>query len=361
MEFQYYVIRRLLSIIPVLIGLSIITFVLMRSLPDNYLISQYINPRSTVPLSVQAANAKVALGLNEPVFVQYFYYLSNLIKGNMGYMSTTFYTGPVLRGIELFFPNTLQLVILSLIISILIAVPVGTYIGNNRNSISDHVTRVFSLTGYALPPFWLALMLQLVFGRHVLNWFGAVLPISGAFPSLPVVLPSWIILMDGGSVIVSTPTHMIFFDALIHGAWGIALGAFEHLILPVLTLTYIILAGLLRFLRSGIIDASNQQYVTTARSKGLDEKVILKRHIRKNAMIPFTTVLGLLTAYMLGGVVLVELVFQYPGMGLLTLYSALQLSIYGIIGTTLVFGLFMVLANFVVDIVLALLDPRIRY
>jgi peptide/nickel transport system permease protein len=134
-----------------------------------------------------------------------------------------------------------------------------------------------------------------------------------------------------------------------------------HLILPVLTLTYAIMAGLIRFVRSGMVDNGNQEYVKTARSLGISRKIIVKKYVRRNALIPAVTIFGLLFAGLLGGVVVVEDIFTYPGMGLLAINSVLNYQIYGVMGTTLMFAIFLVLANLVVDIVYAYLDPRIRY
>lgn len=362
MQFKYFVIRRLLLIIPTFLGLVLLVFIIMRSFPTSELVADYINRRLPIPISVQIQSAKAQLGLNYPAPVQYFYYVSALFRGDWGTMNLqNYYSGPVLQGIAYFLPNTVQLAIFATILSVLIALPLGTYIGSRPNSVSDQAGRIFSLTGYAMPAFWLGLLLQIGLGRDVLsgNPIG-VFPIS--FPynvSLINFLhpPSWI----NASLGISYPTHIMLFDALLHGDLPLAFSAFMHLILPVLTLTYGILAGLLRFIRAGIVDSSNQEYVKTARSKGVPEKIIIKRHIRKNGLIPTLTVIGLLIASLLGGVVLVEDVFDYKGLGLLTLYSVLDSSIYGVAGTTLVFGLILMVTNIVVDILYALYDPRIRY
>ncbi len=362
MELRLFIIRRLLLLIPTILGLTILTFILMRALPTSLLISQYINPHSTLSRAAQVVAIKKLLGLNYPVPVQYFFYLSSILHGSWGYMKSTFYTGPVITGIVEFFPNTLQLTIFAVILSVLIAIPLGTYIGSKPNSLADHAGRIFSLSGYAIPAFVLALFLQLIFGKGVLNYPLAIFPISGTFSpaDIPYPVPAWLVSPSSG-IVLSEPTHMILFDALIHGDWVIARSAFLHLVLPVLTLTYGVLAGIIRFLRAGMMDNRSQEYVKTARAKGVPEKTIIKKHIRKNAIIPTVTVLGLLFASLLGGVVLIEDVFDYPGMGLLGVNAVTSYSIYGVMGVTLVFGLVLVTANLIVDIVYAFLDPRIRY
>ncbi len=360
MELRYFIIRRLLLLIPTLLGLVLLVFFLMRAFPDSYLVSRFINTKSSVPVSVQIANAKAALGLNYPVFVQYFFYLETLFTGNWGTMSTPIYTGSVLKGIELYFPSTIQIAIFATVLSVIIAIPLGTYIGSKPNSAADQVGRVFSLGFYAMPVFMLALLLQIIFGSGILpgNPLG-VFPVAGKFSptAIPAVPPSWFNPSTG----LTSPTHLPLIDALIHGDWELAYSSLIYLALPVITVTLSLLAGILRFIRAGMVDASNQEYVKTARSKGVPEGMIIKRHVRKNALIPTVTILGLLFASLLGGVIVVEEVFNYIGMGVLTINAVQSISIYGVLGTTFVFGVTLMAANLIVDIAYAFIDPRIRY
>lgn len=360
MELRYFIIRRLLLLIPTLLGLVLLVFFLMRMFPDNYLVAKYINPKSAVPVSIQMEQAKAALGLNYPIFIQYFFYIKALFTGAWGSMSTPVFTGSVITAIELYFPATLQLAIFATILSILIAIPLGTYIGARPNSVADQTGRVFSLGFYAVPIFLLAIVLQIIFGKNVIpgNPFGQ-LPIAGKFAlsAIPAVPPPWFDASTG----LTSPTHLPLFDALLHGDWALAGSSFEYMILPIVTLTLALLAGILRFIRAGMVDASNQEYVKTARSKGVPENLVIKRHIRKNALIPTVTVLGLLFASLLGGVVVVEEIFNYFGIGYLALQAVTNLAIYGVLGTTFVFGLTLMMANLIVDIAYAFIDPRIRY
>lgn len=350
MELKYFVLRRVLLIVPTIIGITVFVFILMRSFPDNLLVSGYINPHSSLPRATQIKIAEEQLGLNLPPPVQYFYYIANLFKGDWGFVTKPV-PMPVLTGIELFLPNTVQLTIFASILSIIISIPLGTFIGSRPNSISDQVGRAFSLVGYAMPQFVLGIFLIIV-TLGVLPSYGIV--------NVPIPPPGWLINQQTG-YIVSSPTHLVFFDALIHGNLSIAASAFIHLILPVITLTYAILAGLLRFIRAGMVDATNQEYVKTARSKGVPEGMVIKRHIRKNALIPTITVMGLLIAALLSGVVIIEILFQYHGIGWFTVQATLNNQIYGVMDTTLVFGFILVSANLLVDIVYAFMDPRIRY
>lgn len=358
MELRYFILRRVLLLVPTILGLSIFMFVLIEAVPKALLASPYINAHSTLPYATQEQNALRLLGLNYPAPVAYFYYLARLFHGNLGQMSMPGYPVSVSTAIMDALPNTIQLTLFAAILSIAIAIPLGTYIGARPNSVADQGGRVFSLIGYAIPAFLLGLILQIVLGKGTLqgNPVG-VFPISGSYsPGLiPSPTPSWFV--SG----YTTPTHLVIFDSLIHGDFPLFVNSLEHLVLPVITLTFVLLAGILRFIRSGMVDASNQEYVKTARSKGVPERSVIKRHIRKNAMIPAITVMGLLIAMLMGGVVLTETVFFYPGMGLLTIEGVLTVQVWLIVGTTLVFGLILVFTNLVVDVVYALTDPRIRY
>ncbi len=348
--------------IPTLFGLTLLMFLLERAIPNSILASQYVNPQSTVPITEQLHNAYIQLGLNNPAPIQFLYYLNDIFHGNLGYMNTSYYSGSVSSAILQYFPNTAQLVIFSMAVTLVIAIPLGTYIGARPGSVADHASRVFSITGFAIPTFWLGLMLQIAFGKGVLNLPISVFPLGGVVSNsaLPSPLPSWLLNPTSGAL-SSSPTHMVFFDAMLHGDFALAENAFVHMVLPIITLTYALLAGLLRFIRSGMVDSASKEYVKTARAKGVPERMVIRTHIRKNAMIPAVTVIALLIADLLGGVVVTETIFGYPGMGLLSVNAAITDEIYGVVGTTLVFGVIMVVANLVVDVVYALLDPRIRY
>lgn len=356
MELRYFILRRVLLLIPTMLGLTVLMFILIEAVPQILLTTPYITPHSPLPVLVQEHNALKLLGLNYPPPVAYLFYLDRLLHGNLGLMSLQGYPNSVSAAIIEALPNTIQLAVFASILSIIIAIPLGTYIGARPNSVADQAGRVFSLTGYAMPIFWLGLLLQIGLSKNVIpgNPFG-LFPISGSFN--PVLAPpsSWFV--NGYTL----PTHLVVIDSLIHGDFPLFVDALAHLVLPVLTLTYAILAGILRFMRAGMVDASSQEYVKTARSKGVPERLVIKKHIRKNAMIPTITVMGLLVAGLLGGVVLVEYVFTYPGMGYLTTLGVLSYQVWEVMGTTLVFGIILILANLIVDVTYALTDPRIRY
>ena len=358
MELRYFIIRRLLLIIPTALGLTLFVFILMSAIPISSLTSPYYNPHSPLSHAEQIKKAMILLGISPNPIVWYFHYVTNLLRGNWGIMALQGYPSSVIDAIGLALPNTIQLDIFAVLLSVIISIPVGTYIGSKPNSFADQFGRVFTLTGYAIPSFWLALLLQIVFGQGVIlgNPVG-VFPLTGSFNpfGIPVPTPSWFMGQ------YTTPTHLFIFDALLHGDLSLAWDGFMHIVLPVLTLTYGLLAGILRFVRAGMVDNSRMDFVKTARAKGVPEKLVIKKHVRKNALIPTITVMGLLIAFLLNGSVVVEYVFLYPGMGFLEVNALLTQQVYGIISTTLIFGVVLMITNLIVDIIYAMIDPRIRY
>ena len=363
MDLKYYIIRRLLILIPTVLGLLLFTFILLRAVPVSDLIANYVYQNaSPAQKAIEKKQAIALLGIGLPLPEQFYIYVVDIIHGNLGNMYSSFYSGPVMVGIETYLPFTLELTIITVVVSVLIAIPLGTFIGSRPNTVADSSGRVFSLIFYAMPIFWLALVLQLFFGKNIgpLGAYG--LPVIGqGYPSTQQVG----FIVNG----VSQPTHMLLLDSILHGDFPLAFSALEHLVLPVLTLSLSILAGLLRFIRAGMVDTSNQEYIKTARAKGVPEKMVLKKHIRKNALLPSVTVIGLLVAGLLGGVVVVEDIFKVEGLGRLSLAAvtgtsgngSANIQFYGVAGTILFFGLILMLTNLIVDVVYAFLDPRIRY
>jgi peptide/nickel transport system permease protein len=351
MRLLLFVARRLLLLIPTLIGVTLITFVLSRAVPVDQLTAIYVNPRSPIPRDQQIANAVRILHLNEALPIQYFYYLGSLLRGDWGITNTQLYHGSVSEALVLFFPPTMELAIAATILATLLGIPLGSLSAVRKDRLSDHVTRVIALTGYSVPLFWLALLLQIFAVKFVPS-----LPIKGQVSPQLISGRSWIV---GSGVYNSLPTHVLVVDAALNGDWEVFWDAVQHLILPTLTLAFGFLGVILRMVRSGMVDTMNQEYVKTAWSKGLPERVVIRRHVRRNALLPVTTVVGLLFAGLLGGVVLVESVFQWNGIGRWATEAILTHDLATILATTLVFALFLVFVNLVVDIVYAYLDPRI--
>jgi ABC-type dipeptide/oligopeptide/nickel transport system permease component len=319
------------------------------------LLGEYVNIHSSIPIAVQEQTLAERFHLNDPLAIQYLYWLEAFVQGNWGYTQTPIYAGTVTSAIRLFFPNTLVLAILASIFTALIGIPLGVWSAIRKNSIGDQLTRVLSFVGYSTPIYWLALILIIVFASSSVCSCLNILPIGGTVSLSLITGVSW---YHNG---FSSPTNVLLIDSLLHGRFDIFENALTHLILPVATLTYGTMASVLRVMRSSMQDTLNQDYVRTARAKGLQEKVVINVHARRNALIPVFTLLGAVIASLLGGVVLVEEVFNYLGLGYWTTQAILNGDVGGIMGATIVFGLAFIFANLGVDILYAYLDPRIRY
>jgi peptide/nickel transport system permease protein len=354
MKLRYYIARRLILLIPTLLGLTLIIFTVSHVGGNQRLVAEYVNTHSKIPVGVQEQQLAERFHLNDPLVVQYFYWLAAFVQGNWGYTQTTIYSGTVLDAIKLFFPNTLILAVLSSILTGIIGIPLGVWSAVRKDSVLDQTTRVISFLGYSVPLYWLALLLIIVFATtnvcSCLNLF----PIGG---TATVSLIGGVDWYKGG---ISNPTHVLIIDSVIHGRFDILEDALMHLVLPVITLTYGVMASILRVMRSSMQDTLSQDYIRTARAKGLDEKTVINVHARRNALIPVATLLGYTIAFLLGGVVLVESVFDYLGIGYWTTQAILNGDVGGIMGATVIFGLTFIFANLAVDIAYGFLDPRIR-
>jgi peptide/nickel transport system permease protein len=229
----------------------------------------------------------------------------------------------------------------------LLGIPLGVWSAVRKDSLFDQSTRVVSFIGYSVPLYWLALILIIV--------FAGVLPASG---NVDVTLVGGLSWYSNG---ISYPTHILLIDSLLYGRIDVFENALLHLILPVITLTYGFMASVLRVMRSSMQDTLGQDFVRTARAKGLPEGVVVNVHARRNALIPVFTLLGYTIASLLGGVVLVETVFNYLGIGYWTTQALLAGDAGGIMGAVVVFGLTFIVANLGTDILYGYLDPRIRY
>jgi peptide/nickel transport system permease protein len=345
-----YIIRRVLLIIPTIIGVTLVIFALTRAGGVNSVISGYINPH--LPYGPQKAAIIRTLGLNRPLIIQYFYFLSGIIHGNWGYTNTPIYVGSVTNAIIFFFPNTIELAIVAFSLTMLIALPLGTAAARRKDSWVDQISRVLAFIGYSLPSFWVAALVMMYLGTSKgLN----LLPISGTISVSLLHSVRWI-----SSNGVSSPTHFLLVDALIHANIVIFINALEHIILPAITLTFISLAGIMRYMRNSMVEVLNTDYVKFARAKGLRESVVYARYARKNALLPVVTIMGLNFAGLLGGVVVIEEIFNYPGIGYWTYEALVSSDSGGIMGATLLFAITLVTANLIIDIIYAFIDPRIR-
>ncbi len=337
-----YIVRRLLILPIVLIGLSFLIFGMISFLDPTERASLYLtNP----PRSQSQLDALIkTYGLDQPIPVQYWNWLVRTLHGDLGYSRTA--QQPVMNAILNYFPVTLELALWSFVPIMLGGVWLGVIAATHQDKWQDQIARIFSIIGYSFPTFVFGLLVLLFFYAN-LQWFP------------PGRLSDW------ANAAVSLPsfhqyTHLNTVDAILNGRADIFFDALRHLLLPALTLSYVNWALVLRVTRSSMLDVIRQDYVNVARAKGLSERVVIGKHARPNAMIPVATIGGLLLAGLMNGAVITETVFNYRGMGYWVANAALQLDVVSVLGVTLIAGTLFVVANLVVDILYAYLDPRIR-
>jgi peptide/nickel transport system permease protein len=370
MKLRYYIIRRLLLLIPVVLGVTIIAFVLTNSVGDPcaVYVTERMNERQRAQVCyVHGFTVAPTVGAPyRPLWERYGYYLNDLIHGDLGYSKSD--NRNVTESIAARLPATIELLIPALIIAVLVGIPLGITSAVNRNKPIDHATRVLALSGVALPIFWLGLMLQLLISGHE----GLLVPYIGlpdpTNPSRRVGLPiaSRYDESNSGSTwdLVENPntfhTGIYSLDAIIHLNGAAFMDAVAHLILPVTCLTYTNLALITRIMRSSMLENLNLEYIKAARAKGLPESIIIHKHAKRNALIPITTVVGLSIGGLLGGAVLTESVFSWPGLGRWATAAITSSDHASITSFVLLTSLAYVIANLIVDITYAYLDPRIR-
>ena len=330
------IIRRLIFLVFVLFGLSVVTFSLSHIVPGDPA-RLMAGPRASKS-AVEKIRKKY--GLDDPVPVQYVEYVKKVLHGDFGDSFTS--RRPVSQDLKKYLPATLELGLYAFIISTIIGVPLGVLSAVKRDKWPDHVARFISISGLALPVFWLAIMAQfLFFGK--LGWLpdGGRLPIGGDTPR--------------------TITGLYTVDALLTGEWNIFLTALKHLALPALVLAYGSLAVITRMVRGGMLEVLTQDYIRTARAKGVAANSVVFGHALKNALLPTVTSLGLQIGLLLSGAFLVEIVFSWPGIGRYAVEAIQRLDYNATMATTLIIAFVFVLMNLVVDILYLFLDPRISY
>lgn len=283
--------------------------------------------------------------LDEGFLVQYWNWASAVLSGNLGYSTTS--NEPIAETLRKRLPASLELAIFSVIPVVGFGIWMGSVAAVNRDKFIDQFTRLLAIFGWSLPTFVLAIWLLVVFYGG-LDWFQPG-RISNEFV---------IELAHGG---FTQYTGLMTVDSLLNGRLDIFLNALKHLVLPVTTLTVVVSALIMRVMRSSFLDALSQDYVRTARSKGLPERAVNYKHARRNALIPVLTLAGLTFAFMLNGQVVVEAIFNYPGLGQWFATAAIQLDIPAVLAFTLVVAAIVVITNLVVDVLYAVVDPRIRY
>lgn len=317
-------------------GLSLITFTLSRVIPADPA-RMMLGPRAS---KAQVDKQREALGLNDPYPEQYYNYVKNALHGDFGMSTSTRHE--VSYDLRRYLPATIEMGLYAFILSTVIGIPLGVASAVRRDSWVDHISRFISITGLALPVFWLALMTQFLFyGRLNILPDGQRLP-TGVDPP-------------------RTITSLYTIDSLLTGNMHLFWLSVEHLIMPVAVLAYGSLAVVTRMVRGGMLEVLNQDYIRTARAKGLAQKVVVNRHALKNALLPTVTQLGLQVGLLLSGTFLVEIIFSWPGIGRYSIDAIQKVDYNAIMATTLIVAVIFVLMNLLVDILYLFLDPRISY
>ena len=330
-----FVVRRLLLLVPILIGLSILVFLWIRALPGGPA-EALLGERAT-PETIEAIERQY--GLDKPLPVQYWSYVKTVSRGDFG--DSTVSRQPVVEEFRQKFPATVELAVAAMLFSLVLGIPLGFIAAKKYGSILDHASLVASLIGISIPVFFLAIILKYIFAVK-LGW----LPTVGRIT----------VTLDA-----EHPTGFYVLDAIITLDWEVFVDVLKHLVLPAIALGSIPLAVVTRITRAAVLDVQNEDYVRTARAKGVAPAAVDRRHIFRNALLPISTIIGLQTGLLLSGAVLTETVFAWPGIGT-WLVDAIDARNFPVIQAGVLFiSIVFVLVNLLVDISYALINPRIRY
>jgi len=331
-----YVLKRLLYLVPVLLGVTLLVFVISHAIPGDP--ARMMAGQKASHEAVE--NLRRSMGLDRPLPEQYATYLLGLLRGDLGFSIRN--QRPVVEDLQDFFPATLELSLVSMLLCVSVGLPLGIVSAVRRNRPIDHASRVFSVFGVSMPVFWLGLMLLLLFYR-TLGW----LPGSGR--------------LDIHTDPPAQVTGLYLIDTLVEGSLGKFGDALRHILMPAFCLSYVYLAIITRIVRSSMISVMGLDFITTARANGISEAAIILKHCLKNSLIPTVTITGLSIGELLGGAILTETIFNWPGMGKYVVDSVNFLDFPAMMGFTLVVALAYVLINLAVDVLYAFLDPQIRY
>ncbi|HYB40751.1 MAG TPA: ABC transporter permease [Candidatus Methylomirabilis sp.] len=342
-----YVLRRLALLGLVLLGVSTVVFFLLRGMPGVDPLAAYIAPG--LPISQDALAAlRGELHLDDPLPVQYIYYVAGLVKGDWGYSRTA--AQPVLEALLGRLPATVELAVCAVVLSTALGIPLGILAALRKDRALDVAVRVVSITGISFPVFWLGIILQLVFFYYLGQLGLPSLPSRGRVEDLVAL-----------QYPLRPVTGFYAIDSLVAGNAPFFISALRHLVLPAFTLSLISLAAVVRIMRAGMLEVLRQDYILLARSKGLPLHTIVVRHALRNAITPVLTTAGTTLGILLGGAVVVETVFSWPGIGRLAAQGILNNDSVLVVGFTLFVATMMVLVNLAVDMLYAVVDPRVRY
>jgi dipeptide transport system permease protein len=342
LELRAYIVRRVLLLIPVLLGVTLFIFG----------ITMFFSPAQRATLYVtslrQLSNLPAIIeryGLDRPFIIQYGTWLGQVLRGNLGWSQVA--AMPVGEAIPRLLPATLEIAIFAVPLIILVGIFLGTKSAAHKDKPLDHGTRVMAIMGWSLPSFWLGLILLMIF----YGFFSGLLPPGRLGIQMDILVDS---------VGFTRYTHINTLDAVLNLNGPVLLDALRHLILPVTTISVINMAFIMRLMRSSMLESLGKGYILTARAKGLDERVVINKHARRNALIPVITVSGYLFAGLASGAVITETIFSFRGIGWWAWQAAVRLDIPSVLGFALFSALLFVFINLIVDILYTRVDPRVR-
>ena len=336
MNIRFYILRRIALVIPTLLGLSILTFSIARIVPGDP-VGLAAGPQATEEIK---AALRRELGLDQPLPIQYINYMTGLFRGDWG--ESLYTRRAVIGDLRTFWPATLELTTAAVFIATVLGVPAGVISAMYRNRLPDHVARVLSLFFVSFPSFWLAMIFQTWFGLD-LGWF----PIS---KRLPVLVPP-----------PAATTGLFLVDSLIQLDFETFLVSFRHLFIPALVLSFGAFASITRITRASMVEALEKDFVRMERAIGIPYRVIIFKYVLRNALIATITVISLNFGWLMAGAILIETIFDWPGLGLYAVKASLSLDFQPIMGIAILYGIVFSIVNILTDIVYGILDPRIRY
>ncbi len=342
MSMWSYILRRLLFMVVVLFGVSLLVFSVMMLIPPGMRVAAYVTSEKIPP--EQIASMIRRYGLDDPAPVQYVRWLGNIFAGNFGFSATADAT--VLDAFASFFPITLELVLLATPLLILVGIWFGTAAAIHKDRPLDHGVRIFAIVGYSLPTFWLGLLLMMFLYGYL-----------GIFP--PGALSN-----EAKDLVTSARwrpvTGLLTIDGILNGRLDVSWDALYHMILPTINLIILESALIMRLIRSSMLEALGQDYIRTALAKGADRRTLYLKHARRNGLLPVITISGILFAELLSGMVITETIFARKGIGWWMARAALQLDVPAIMFNVLFLGTVFVAVNLIVDLIYAAVDPRVR-
>lgn len=336
MNIRYYLLRRIILIIPTLIGLSLLTFALVRIVPGDP-VAYAAGPQATEEIKEKLRHE---FGFDQPLPLQYFNIMAGLLRGDWG--ESLYTRRDVLGDLQTFFPATLELTAVAVIIATLLGLPAGVISAMYRDRMPDHVSRVLSLFFVSFPAFWLAMIFQTWFGRDL-----GLFPIGKRLPVLISPPP--------------TTTGMFLIDSLIQLDFETFLISLKHIFIPALVLSFGAFASITRITRASMIEALGKDFVRMEQAIGIPYRVIIFKYVLRNAFIATFTIISLNFGWLMGGAILVETIFDWPGLGLYIVKASLSNDSQPIMGAAILYGIVVILLNILTDMAYGILDPRIRY